>query len=640
MGLFQKTNLKKAINTLQKSHFEAIIIETSNVLKELKDIALANHLNPLEIDFKVLEVKTFFKDEMAKVYEINDINRNLLEKEEFLRNPTIKIFQRYKIEIFQKNLDEISFIPHISLSANKSLTTIMATLFKNKALKVSQIGYEDIIKEINIKKIKAGLLINIADTKMHQEVEKALEWIGMKGSLEEDYTFVVCEGLHEIQSTDDAFIVHYKQKNQEQNDKSYTGKIDYTKRGYIVPVEQNECILEYIKPQMGQYGRNCKGMSIGIKEPKVEHDMPVNISENIIKQEDDKSIKYLAKRSGFVSNNKEMYDIQDEMELQEVTFKSTGSIDANIQSNIKINIKEKDSLKDAIGAGLSVETTQLAVDGNVGSGAKIKAGHVSIAGSTHQSSVIEAEQISIALHHGEARGDEVSIDRLEGGKVIANKAYIKQMSGGEVIAAEIKVEILLSNATLIASDLIEIIELKGHNNKFLIDPSATKAFYAHMSLVGQEITKIEEELKGYPHQLSSKKEFLQKNKPTAEQIKEKVLELKKEGIEPPLTLLVKLKAFQDKVLEYNNLLQLFKDKTNQLNTLKQEQDTIQKKVFNAHIINHSLWKEFNEIRFHLIFPPRDITYYPKESEFSQEITLKDMKEGVYHVHCSNGYEAL
>ncbi len=61
------------------------------------------------------------------------------------------------------------------------------------------------------------------------------------------------------------------------------------------------------------------------------------------------------------------------MEINEISFRSTGSVDANLDSNIRSNIKEKDILKDAIGAGMSVETTDLHVQGNVGSGAKIRA---------------------------------------------------------------------------------------------------------------------------------------------------------------------------------------------------------------------------------------------------------------------------
>ena len=640
MGLFEKINKQKALNTPQSADFNAITLETTNVPKELKDIALSNHLKPYELDFKLLGIKTFFKDESSTSVEIDEKNWALLQRDDFVRNPTNKWFQRYHITIYKTSLelDEATLKPHLSLSANKNLTKIMATVFEKQDLKSIANLREALIDEINIKKIKAALLVGIYDAKMYEEIDKIVETVRIYGQIEHDYTFVVAEGIEAIESINDDFIIHYQHKNDHQANEIYAGKVDYSKRGYILPVVENECILEYVKPQMGQCGRNCKGAIIGVKEPKIEHDRPVLISENIIKEEDDKSIKYLARRSGFVTFKKEIYDIQDEMELQEVTFRSTGSIDAHVQSNIKINIKEKDSLKDAIGAGLSVETTELVVDGNVGSGAKIKAQRVSIGGQTHQSSFVEAEHITIAMHHGEARGEEVMIDHLEGGKIVADKAFIKLMSGGEVIAREIKVEALLSNAKLIASELIEIIELKGHNNKIVMDPSSTKAFHERMQTINQEIHQLEEEFKAYPHKLGIKKEFLQKNKPMAEMVKSKILELKKDGIEPPATLLAKIKDFQEKVVEYNNLLQSFKDKTDVLSRLKEERNSIQRKVFSSKIINHSLWKEFNEIRFHIAFPSTEITYYPKEKEFSREITLKDMTEGVYKVQCSSGYE--
>ena len=89
----------------------------------------------------------------------------------------------------------------------------------------------------------------------------------------------------------------------------------------------------------------------------------------------------------------------------------------------------------------------------------------------------------------------------------------------------------------------------------------------------------------------------------AEMVKAKILELKQSNVEPPITLYAKIKDFQEKVVEYNALLQSFKDKKETLHELKNELSAVQTKVFSAKIINHSVWKEYNEVRFHLISPP-------------------------------------
>ena len=101
----------------------------------------------------------------------------------------------------------------------------------------------------------------------------------------------------------------------------------------------------------------------------------------------------------------------------------------------------------------------------------------------------------------------------------------------------------------------------------------------------------------------------------------------------------KIKDFQEKVVEYNALLQTFKDKKEYLHELYNELSVVQRKVFSAKIINHSAWKEFNEVKFHLISPPKDITYNPKEREITREIMLKDLGDGQYKITRSSEYSA-
>lgn len=490
------------------------------------------------------------------------------------------------------------------------------------------------IDDIQIKKIKAGVLLGMRDQNMYKEVKKIVSSIRINGILDQAQSFVVCQGVDEVLPINDDLIYHYKKKI---NAKSTDGKVDYSKRGFVLAVEKDECIVEYIKPQMGIPGRNCRGLFIAVKEPKKTNETPIGITANVVKKESETSVKYIANRGGYVNFDKGTFDIQDQMEINEISFRSTGSIDANITSNIKINIKEKDILKDAIGAGMSVETTELVVQGNIGSGAKIKAKIVEIGGQTHQSAYIESDKITIAVHRGEANGREIEIDRLEGGKVIGDVVHVKQMIGGEIIAKIVKIDVLISNGKITASEIIEIQELKGNNNKLFIDPSVTKEFNEQILSINKKISVLEEELKAYPKQLGAKKDTIEKNKPTAEMVKTKILELKKNGVEPPITLFAKVKDFQEKVVEYNALLQTYKDKKEELHEFRNSLNQVQTKVFTAKIINHSPWKEFNEIKFKLISPPRDITYNPKEREIAREIMLKDSGNGEYKITRSMEY---
>lgn len=636
MGLFDKIKGTIAdevtLREGEASEFKPIVIDTTNVMKELKNVAIANHLKSTELSFKLLRITTYYSDEKSENNLMGEEEMKLFLDDQFLLNPNLKFSQHYRVEIY-KIIDEEEniFLPDILLSGNKNLTKIIARIIKSDDVKFASKLEEKMIEDIQIKKIKAGILVGIRDQNMYKEIKKIVANIRVNGFLDQNYSFVACNGVDEQPSINDDLIFHYKKK---MDSKNTDGKIDYSKGGFVLAVEKDECIIEYIKPQLGSPGRNCRGSFIPIKEPRKTSDMNLVVSPNITRKENETSIKYIANCGGYVNFDKGSYDIQEQMEINEISFRATGSIDTNLNSNIKINIKEKDILKDAIGAGMSVETSEVHV---IGSGAKIKAKIAEIGGQTHQSSYIEADKIFIAVHHGEANGDDIEIDRLEGGKVVGNMVHVKQMIGGEIIAKIVKIDELISNAKITSSEMIEIKELKGNNNKLIIDPSVTKEFDEMIASINHKIDYLAEELKAYPRQLSAKKEYIDKNKPMAEMVKEKILELKRNGVEPPMTLFAKIKDFQEKVLDYNNFLQTFKDKKEELHEYRIELNKVQNKVFTAKIINHSAWKEFNEIRFRLISPVKDVVYNPKEREIAREITLKDMGDGEHRVIRSSEY---
>jgi len=635
LGLFDKMTGNDTDTSDETPEFKSIIVETVNVAKELKNVAVANNLKVSELSFKILKFTTFYSDEKMENNQATEEEMKLFLDDAFILNPILKITQYYRVEIFKisENSSPIT-LPTITLSANKHLTKIIAMVAKTNDVQYNSKLEALIIEDIQVKKIRAGVLLGIRDYNMYKEVKKLVANIQINGIIDQNVSFVACQGVDDIPSINDDLIYHYKKKTTVKN---ADGKVDYSKRGYVSAVEKDECLIEYIKPQIGTPGRNCRGVFIPVKEPRKTNDTPIGITANIIKKESETSIKYVANRGGYVNVDKGNYDIQDQMEINEISFRSTGSIDANISSKIKINIKEKDVLKDAIGAGMSVETSELVVQGNIGSGAKIKAEIVEIGGQTHQRAYIEANTMTIAVHRGEAVGQDITIDRLEGGKVIGDKVFIKQMIGGEVVGKTVKVDVLMSNARITASEIIEIGDIKGNNNKLLIDPSVTKEFNQLIEENKRKIEKLEEELKAYPRSLSTKKELIEKNKPMAEMVKAKILELKQSKVEPPLTLYAKIKDFQEKVMEYNALLQEFKDKKETLHEHQNELTIVQMKVFSAKVISHSAWKEYNEVRFHLINPLKDITYSPKEREIIREMMLKDMGNGEYRIIRSSEY---
>lgn len=73
-----------------------------------------------------------------------------------------------------------------------------------------------IIEDINIKKMKVGILVGIRDHNMHKEVKRIVANLHVNGIIDKDYTFVVCQGIDGA-SINDNLVFHYKKKVRYQN---------------------------------------------------------------------------------------------------------------------------------------------------------------------------------------------------------------------------------------------------------------------------------------------------------------------------------------------------------------------------------------------------------------------------------------
>ncbi|MBE0494866.1 MAG: DUF342 domain-containing protein [Campylobacterales bacterium] len=641
MGLFNKLTKGSGAEGKKETPpvtFSPIIIDTQDVVKELKNVATANNVDVEVVDFKILKVTTLYRQgEEEEWKEVSEEARSLFDEDDFFLNPELKVEQHFKVEIFDTRAEDEStpMLPPLSLGANKNLTKTVVTIKKSVDIRYSSNFENALIEAINKKKIKAKILVGIREGIMRQEVKKIAASVRINNIIEKDSTFVVMEGIDPVLPVNDALIVHYKKKI---NAEDKQGRVDYSRRGYLEAVGEGEVILEYVKPQEGSPGKTCRGVFLPVNEPKVTNESTINITENIIKKEDDKTIRYIAKCSGYVKEAGGTYDIQDQMELDEINFKTTGSIEAGLDRNVTINIKESDAFKDAIGTGMSVESTELNVDGNVGSQANIRARKVRIGGQTHMTSTIWADTANISVHRGTLEATEVTIDRLEGGKVIADVVRVKSVIGGEIIARQIYIETLASNAQITTSELIEIQELKGSNNKFLVDPASAMTFKTETASLTEKIEKARKSLDSLPKQLENKKNIIDKNKQSVEMIKAKIEELKAEGQKPPATFMGKLKDYQQLVNEYNLMLKAMKDYKFQLNDYKEELNQMQSKIFSAKIINHSPWKEYNEIKFKLISPAIEVEYNTKNHEISKMITLVQTSDDKFKINRSSQIE--
>ena len=122
-------------------------------------------------------------------------------------------------------------------------------------------------------------------------------------------------------------------------------------------------------------------------------------SNEIIKEESDEKIVFIAKKNGYLYKEGEILSIKDELEVKQINLK-TGNVRDAKDADVKLEVKEKNALKEAIADNMIVETTYLKVRGNVGNKAKINTKEVLIEGQTHKNSTINSDKAYINIHKG------------------------------------------------------------------------------------------------------------------------------------------------------------------------------------------------------------------------------------------------
>ena len=603
----------------QQNFLAEMEVETANPYGEILNLVKSFGVDSKFIDFDILEIKTECKVVgESQPRQIAEDKLNVFDNDKFYVDRVESIKQSYLVKFYDVRRAKPTPLPNVSVNANKNLTKILATVSQNADTVYFKEFDKKLINFIYKKLIKVGILVGIRNKTMLEEVAKISSVLRVKEFIDKDYTFAVTVGVNVVPSTDDALIYHYKTKirNVDEND-----KIDYANRGYLLGVVENELIIEYVKLRDGTSGRDVRGNFLPAQKAKATITKMPEHTENIYAKEDNEGIKFFAKKPGYVKEEKGVFDIKDELDVNEITFKTTGSVDTGLDTNVTLNVKEKDLTKDAIGTGMTVEANEVNVEGNVAANAVVKANKVTIGGQTHAKALIEAKEAKIAVHIGSFEGENVEIDRLEGGKVKAKKAVIKSVIGGEIIAESVAIDTLVSNSNIIIADTLEIKKLKGVNNKILVDFSMIKNTGEQINERMAKIKAIREQIVKMPRTLESKRCVIEENKGPINVIKAKIEELKSTNNTPPATFMKKLKEYQQLVHEYNALLKEFREKKAAIAELRGEITNIQEGIFNSKVINHSNWREFNEIKFRLVDPARDITYSTRENEIARIITI-------------------
>ena len=620
MGLF---DVFKKEEKKEKEVFKSVVVRTDNVSKSLTDVSQKYNIPISNLDFDILAIDTYVK--LTKDEDFVSIDMQTLElikDKNLLLDENFEIRQSYEIKIRKyKFQDDFELIGKIKV--DKSKTKAVYYLSPSSILNYSDTLEFQIVEELKKKKLKSGMLVDFEffEEKFLEDIKTLVAKIRVLGMVEEDYPITLCEAIKPIESIPLKIIEHYK-KNQSKHE---------LVKEFIYPIKKDSIIIEIIKPKEGKDGRDCKGNLLKVHRIEETQIPSFKINDDITKKEDDDKILYISNKSGYVYIKDGVIFIKDELEVNQISLK-TGNVRGAEDSNVKLEVKEKGALKEAIKDGMVVETTELIVNGNVGNGAKIKAKKLQIDGQTHKKSKILAQNAQINAHKGYLKANKAIIERLEGGIVEAKQVLITQAISGKVIAKEIKVKLLGSHITLIASDLIEIEVLKGTENKFIIDEGVVDNKEEYIKEVEEKYKKLEIKIRQYKEKFEENKQIIKETQPNIQKMKLKIQKDKEQGLGVNPLFMQKIKRFNDFVKKTKQIEAKAKDLMIKLRQLKEELNKLQQGAFLAKIISHSGFKEFNRIEYHLIEPPMNITYDTKpEDEYKNIFVLKDYGDFDYQI---------
>jgi len=590
-------------------------ITTGSVAQTIEHFCQEKNIPISKIDFDFLGVKTesfsSSDDEKPEILSL-PLNDSVWLDQKLSIRQTYEIFLR-----FANPQEDISL--NLGFGGNKNLTSVVAFIKPSSKFATLEGLEGKLERELTKRKLKMGILIGLYDEGMKRDIASLCEYIRKTGKLDREFKIELFHGPEFVPSKDDSLEFVFQRHIEGESAKA---GVFSTKAG-------SELVV-YQKARMGILSRDAKGRILEPAEPMTTKSCDFKIGDGVELTESDNEKIYRAKKTGFIIFNGTDLDVKEEIALQEVNMR-TGSIDAGMDSDSKLDITDSNPNSEAIGDNMSVRAAVVNVQGSVGANATVVAKDVTIGGQTHKTSKITATKAHIKNHKGYIEADEVEIDTLEGGEVVAKKATIGTAIGGKIKADECHIKVLGSNNIINATRLIEIETPQGGENKLSIEAAANASDLKALNELENKISTLE-------NSVSEKSEFVAKEvhdieaqTKTVSDIKAKIEEERKKNSPLANVLLAKLKHFALNVEKVKKAETELSEEKAALKVLLEEADLLQYKVLDAKVKALSTWQGYNNISFKLIFPPREFSYKIIEGATTKEIVLKKISDVDYEV---------
>ena len=605
---------------------------TDDVAKELQRIAKQNATLSSQLYIEILYIDTFVKAGDSDFAEMNNEDFVRYKQKAPLRDKNIQFEQEYEIEVnskyrgypFEDMITEVEF--------QENETSAYLIIKKGSKLKYYDKLYDDFLDYITEQKLRSNIMLILFDINYKESIKQLVDVIQKIKTItfKEDKKFLISQGFNEIKSVKAEIYMTIEENNDVDSEDS-EGRVDYSNRGFLLSCIEGEELFEFSKPYQGKNGRTCKGEIIEVATVNLDTKPTFTTQDSIEVQDSFENIKYLSSRSGYLIKKGNQYEVSNTLNVDEISFKTTGTINSDLDSEISINVIKDNPLEDAVEEGMHVKVQKLSITGSLGRNTSIEARDISITGQSHTDSSIKCVNANIQIHKGKVVGRTVEVERLEGGEIIADTAIVKNAISGKIRAKTIKIEKLGSYVTMESSDLIQIEKVRGEENKFIIDPLFHSGFDDKKEDDGTYLKKLAEELKSLQKVFKEITLKVKNNLDSCKKIKAAIIKSKNEGLEISSILIQKFKTCRVMQIHYKKLKEELEYKKGQHEKLDKRLFSSGSDLLDAKIIVNEPLRGFNNIVYKLNNPPREIELKTNESMRDKIFKLIEDEEGVVKI---------
>ncbi len=606
---------------------------TKSIPRELLRIAAENFISSSDLYIKIDTVTTFVKDGNANFIEIEEADFEKYRDEKSMRDASLEFEQEYKVEILSK-LDNYPFKDMgVNVEFEDGYTKAYLVIKKGSTLHYYDDLYSDFIEFIKEQQLRSKIMIYLFDAAYKESIQEFVSVLKQikKITFKEDKRILISEALKEIPSIKQETIMT-KEESYKLGKEDDHGRVDYANRGFLISCEEGEQLFEFNKPQQGENGRTCFGEIITVDIVDLDAMPSFTIENNIEVVDSFENIKYMSAKSGYLVKNGDNYDVANSIDVGEISFKTTGTIDTDLDTEISINVIKENPLEDAIEKGMSVKVQNLTIVGSIGPSTKIEARNVDISGQTHHTSVIQCCKAKIGHHKGKVTGHTVEIETLEGGEVIADIAIIKNAMSGKIRAKTIKIRMLGSHVTMEASESIQVEGIRGEENKFIFDSSIKGAFdTSHKDEIQSYLKDLKEEFKGLSKKLKDNGEKLKTNMEPCEKIKNAILKVQSQGLKISAVLIKNFKSCKLMKVRYKKLREEVLYQKTKIQETQEKMIQGATNILDSKVEIGNVGHGFNYIEYKLENKNRNIKLNIHEDMKKKIFKLEENEEGILEI---------